>query len=145
MRWARLVNYWPSDLVLRFAFWVWHQRLVHQRVRSRQRSDPSLRGNKIIIKVAWRNSGRTSESDIYREIQEDKYSKGLARFEFGGDVLFPLSQLPFTVRNLRNEFHQDLLIQSNATSVFTGLFLVLLGAPCGIISPNSSSWVVSET
>jgi len=48
---------------------------------------PRLRGNKMIMKTAWRNSGRTPESDIYRAIEEDQYPKGLARFEFGGDVL----------------------------------------------------------
>lgn len=90
---------------------------------------PRLRGNKMIMKTAWRNSGRTPESDIYRAIEEGQYPNGLARFKFGGDVLFPLSRFPITVRNLRNELHQDLLSHSNATPVLHRLVLSTIGRP----------------
>ena len=69
---------------------------------------PSLRGNMMIMKTAWRSSDRTSESDIYLSIEQPN-PRGLAEFECGGDVRFPgLAGFPITVRNLRGGIYHTL-------------------------------------
>ena len=69
---------------------------------------PSLRGNMMIMKTAWRSSDRTSESDIYLSIEQPN-PRGPAEFECGGDVRFPgLAGFPITVRNLRGGIYHTL-------------------------------------
>jgi hypothetical protein len=60
------------------------------------KEDPYLQGNVVIMKTAWRNSARTSESGIYLAI--DNSPEGLAKFECGGDVWS--AGYPITVQNL---------------------------------------------
>ena len=57
----------------------------------------SLAQDVKIMKTAWRSSARTSESDIYMSIP-DPYPKGVAAFECGGDVKFPLVGFPIKYR-----------------------------------------------
>ena len=85
----------------------------------------SLARDVKIMKTAWRSSARTSESDIYMSIP-DPYPKGVAAFECGGDVKFPLIGFPITVRYLRNKDRQDL---STLTPVLHRLILRTVGRP----------------
>jgi hypothetical protein len=80
-----------------------------------------------IMKTAWRSSVSTSESDIYMSIP-DPYPEGVAEFECGGDVKFPLNGFPITVWNLRNEDRQNLL-PGTSTPVLHRLILRTVGRP----------------
>jgi hypothetical protein len=93
---------------------------------------PYLKGNLMIMKTAWRSSARTPESEIYLSIPHPQ-PDGLAKFECGGDVKFPLTQFPITVKNLRSEVLQNLSPDddtvSPATPVLHRLILLTVGRP----------------
>jgi hypothetical protein len=80
-----------------------------------------------IMKTAWRSSARTSESDIYMSIP-GPYPEGVAEFECGGDVKFPLTGFPITVRNLRNKDRQN-LSTGTLTPVLHRIILRTVGRP----------------
>ena len=86
--------------------------------------DPHMRGNKMIMKTAWRSSARTSESDIYMSI--DQPPEGLAKFECGGDVWS--AGYPITVQNLRGKAVHALDIDP-PTPVLHRLVLGTVGRP----------------
>ncbi|KAF8174887.1 hypothetical protein BJ912DRAFT_989456 [Pholiota molesta] len=95
---------WSSLSLLGRGTYVW---LVREYLPGDDKSLPCLKGDEMIMKTAWRNSGRTPESTIYSSINPPIL--GLAKFECGGDVMFPIyledtgrHPSPITVQNLRS-------------------------------------------
>lgn len=65
--------------------------------------DPSARV--YILKNTWRNSRRSSESEIYETVEGD--TTGVANFHYGGDAVFPYSTSPaISVTNIRNSAYR---------------------------------------
>ena len=102
---------------------VWHVREYIVGVTQ----EPSLRGNGMVMKTAWRSSARTPESDIYMSIVQ--FPEGLAKFECGGDVNY--AGYPITVQNLRNPDNiiRDISSLTLPTPVLHRLILSTVGRP----------------
>ncbi|KAF8174888.1 hypothetical protein BJ912DRAFT_989460 [Pholiota molesta] len=105
-----------------------HIWLVREYVPGDNKTLPSLNGDEMSMKTAWRNNQKTPESMIYSSIKLPVL--GLVKFECGGDAIFSgVTGYPMTVRNLRSNFLCDYEDPTSETPVLHRLILSTVGRP----------------